>query len=232
VAARGTAWILGTWAAMQVAAALLARSAIAAVGVQAALAEWGCERLDVTWSDPHAPAPTGREVRRRMGIGAGLGLAASGFVVAVALVTRAAKIAPPSPEVGSLLLGLLVAALAAVRDELLSRGAVLRISARFVGTTGALLVCAAASAAARSGAVEPSATAIVTEALRGLALASLWVRDRGAWMPVAANAAWTWCLDSLTRGDLVDVRFAGELGAGPQAVAVLAVCNAVLWMRR
>jgi hypothetical protein len=80
--------------------------------------------------------------------------------------------------------------------------------------------------------VDPSATAIATEALRGLALASLWVRDRGAWMPVAANTAWTWCLDSLTHGDLVDMRFAGEPGASLQAIAVLAACNAGLWVWR
>jgi hypothetical protein len=227
--AKGTAWMLALWAAMQAAAAVLVRSAIAAVGVQAALAEWGCERLGVTWSDPLAAAPTGADLRRRVGIGVGLGLSAAGAVAVVALASHPAVIAPAAPDVGALLLGLLVAALTAVRDELLLRGAVLRFSGRYVGTAGAMLACAAASAAARSGAMDPSATAIAAEALRGLALASLWVRDRGAWMPVAANTAWTWCLDSLASGDLVDVRFAGELGASLQAIAVLAACSMLSW---
>lgn len=222
-AARTTAWTLALWAGVELAAGWLARSAIAAMAVQAAIAEWGAGRLAVTWSDPLAPPPSGRELRRRVGLGAGVGLAGAALVAALALVTRRASIAPSVPALGPLALGLLVAGLGAVRDELLLRGAVLGITRRLVGMPAAVLVCAAAAAAARCGALDPSALAIAVEALRGLALALLWVRDRGAWMPIAANTAWTWGLDSLTRGDLVDVRFGGEPAASGHALAVLAV---------
>ncbi|MGA7119930.1 MAG: hypothetical protein WBY94_07535, partial [Polyangiaceae bacterium] len=64
--------------------------------------------------------------------------------------------------------------------------------------------------------------ALTAEALRGIALASLWVRDRGAWMAVAANASWMWTLGSLAHGGLFDVRFVVEPDDAATAVAILA----------
>ena len=232
-AAKATAWALGVWAGMQVSLVVLTRNAIAALAVQATIAEWGAGRLGIAWSDPLAPAPSAADLRRRAALGAGLGLGAAGLVVTLALATQRASIAPSVPALGALMLGALMAALAAVRDELLLRGMVLRIARPLLGTPAALLACAAASAAVRLGAVDPTALGVGVEALRGLVLALLWVRDRGAWMPVAANAAWTWGLDSITRGDLLDVRFGAEPGSSLQALVVLGVLAAAAgwWVR-
>lgn len=234
VAAKATAWTLGVWAAMQVGAVVFARNAIAALAVQAAIAEWGAGRLAITWSDPLAPAPSGSELRRRAGLGAAMGLAAATLVVSLLLAMRQASISPAAPALGSLLLGVLVAVLGAVRDELLLRGMVLRIGRPLLGTPVALLVCAAAAAAVRSGAADATALAIAVEGIRGLALSLLWIRDRGAWMAIAANSAWTWGLDSVTRGDLFDVRFHAEPASSVQALAVLVgvTAAAAWWVRR
>ncbi len=233
-AAKATAWTLGVWAAMQVGAVVFARNAIAVLAVQAAVAEWGAGRLAITWSDPLAPVPSGSELRRRVGLGAAFGLAGATLVVALSLAMRQASIAPAAPALGSLLLGILVAVLGAVRDELLLRGMVLRIGRPVLGTPVALLVCAAAAAAVRSGAADATALAIAVEGARGLALSLLWIRDRGAWLAIAANSAWTWGLDSVTRGDLLDVRFRAEPGSSVHALAVLIVLAAAAawWVRR
>ena len=52
-------------------------------------------------------------------------------------------------------------------------------------------------------------------------LAAVWVRDRGAWMAVGANAAWSWATGSVVHGGLLDVRFATEIDAGIPALVVL-----------
>lgn len=233
-AAKATAWTLGVWAAMQLSAVVFARNAIAVLAVQAAIAEWGAGRLAITWSDPLAPAPSGTELRQRGGLGAAFGLAAATLVVLLSLAMHQASVGPAAPALASLLLGVLVAVLGAVRDELLLRGMVLRIGRPLVGTPVTLLVCAAAAAAVRSGAADTTALAIAVEGARGLALSLLWIRDRGAWMPIAANSAWTWGLDSVTRGDLLDVRFRAEPGSSVQALVVLIVVAAAAawWVRR
>jgi hypothetical protein len=87
----------------------------------------------------------------------------------------------------------------------------------------ALVACGLAAAGARLGTEGALTSALAPEALRGVALGALWVRDRGVWMAFAANTAWTWPMGSLLGGALLDLRFTGRAGADSgAAVAVLA----------
>jgi hypothetical protein len=133
------------------------------------------------------------------------------------------------PAIGSLLVGLLVAAMGAVRDELLLRGVVLRAT-RLLPVTASLVVCGLAAAAARLGADGSFTVALIPEALRGAALGALWVRDRGAWMACGASAAWAWAMGPVLGGNLLDVRFEGD-SSEVSSIAVLAVAGiaAGLW---
>jgi hypothetical protein len=72
---------------------------------------------------------------------------------------------------------------------------------------------------------------LAVEALRGVALGAVWMRDRGAWMACAANAAWALTLGPVAHGGLLDVRFAVEPEAGIPALVVvaLAAIAASLW---
>jgi hypothetical protein len=221
-AAKTAGWGLVFWAGVHVAGTLFERNAIGRVAVQAVVAEWGAGRIGIAWSDPRAPAPGARRILARIGRGALLGGAAAALVVAVALATKAAVRQGTSPEVGGLVLGLLVAGLGAVRDELLLRGVVLGATRGLLPAWAGLAACGATAAAARLGAFGPEGGAVLAvEALRGVALGSLWVRDRGAWMAFAANAAWTWTIDSVVRG--VGIRFATEPNADTPALAVLSL---------
>ncbi len=228
--AKVVVWGLVFWGAVQFAAAGLERNAIALVVVQAAIAEWGAGRMAIPWSDPRAAVPAWSAVARRVATGSALGIACASLVAVVAVGTRAAVVAAGEPAAGALLVGLLVAALGAVRDELLLRGVVLRAT-RLLPVGGTLVACGLAAAAARLGTDGAITLALVPEALRGAALGALWVRDRGAWMACAANAAWTWTLGPVLGGNLLDVRFAGEATAGPSSIVVLAIASllAGLW---
>jgi hypothetical protein len=226
-AAKTTGWALALWGGVQAAAMVLERKPLALGMVQAAMAEWGAGRLGITWSDPWAPLPSGAEVARRAARGAALGAAVSGGVVVAALVTGGATAVRGSPNVGLLMVGLTSAVLTAVRDELLLRGVVLRVTRGLFPTWAAVMTCGAAAAAARFGVDGSVSAAVPADALRAVALAALWLRDRGAWMACAANASSIWALGSIVRGGLVDIRFPGEPEAGASAVAVLAAVAAV-----
>jgi len=98
---------------------------------------------------------------------------------------------------------------------------------------GGLLVCGAAATAARLGVDGDLGLGLAAQGLRGVALGALWSRDRGAWMPIAASAAWTWTLGSWTTGGLLDVRFAeGRADVVGLLVAGAAAAGAVAWARR
>jgi hypothetical protein len=233
-AGRVVGWGLGLWGAAQVAMAVLSRNATAMVAVQAVIAEWGAGRLGLAWSDPLAPVPTWSALAGRTGIGAAAGAAAAGLVAAVALATGGAATAGGAPVVATLAVGLVVAVLTAVRDELLLRGVVLRATRGLLPTWAALIACGGAAAAARFGRDGVLGLALAVEVLRGVALGAVWVRDRGAWMAVGANAVWGWVLGSVLHGGLVDVRFATEADAGLPAVvaAAIAAAAALAWASR
>jgi hypothetical protein len=221
------------WAAAQLAGLLLERRWAALAIVQAALAEWGAGRVGITWSDPLAPLPSTRAVAKRAVRGAALGMAAATAAVISALATHTASMVPSMPSAGLLAVGLFAASLSAVRDELLLRGVVLRTTRGLLPTWAALLACGAAAAAARVG-VEDGLTpvVIVGVALRGIALAGIWVRDRGVWAAWAANTAWIWTFDSLAHGGLVDVTLGAPPDGAPTSIAVLTIAAVVAFASR
>jgi hypothetical protein len=225
-ATKVAAWGLVFYGGAQLAAAVFAGNATAAAAVQAVLAEWGAGRMAIAWSDPLAALPTWRGIARRAGKGAAWGAGAAGVLVAGALATRMAALAAGPPAIGSLAVGLLLAALGAVRDELLLRGVVLRTTRGLLPAWAALLACGAVAAAARFGTQGGLAAAVLAEGLRGVALGGLWLRDRGAWMAVAASAAWTWTLGSIVHGGLLDVRFAADPDASLPGLVVLGAAAA------
>lgn len=215
-------WGLAFWGVGQLAMAVFWRNATALVAVQAALAEWGAGRIGIAWSDPLADVPTWRQIGRRAGLGAALGASAAGVAIAVAFLTRTAAWAAPRPVASALAVSFVIAVLTAIRDELLLRGVVLRATRGLLPWWAALAACGAAAAAARWGLEGAVTLALAVEALRGVALAGVWVRDRGAWMAVAANTAWTWGLGGLVHGGLLDLRFATEADAGVPALVAAA----------
>jgi hypothetical protein len=220
-------WGLVFWGASQLAGAVFSNNATALVAVQAALAEWGAGRIGITWSDPLAAMPTGKAIARRVGLGAAMGAAAAAGVVVLAMVTGGVATAPASPGFGSLAIGLVVAVLASVRDELFLRGLVLRATRGLLPAWASLVACGAAAAAARYGAEGVLDLSLLVAGLRGVALGCLWVRDRGAWMAVGASAAWAWSLQSIVHGGMFDLRFATEADAGVPAVVTMGVAAAL-----
>lgn len=242
---RETARVVGigllTVAAVDFAGNWLHERSIAACAVQVAIAELGAGRLAIAWSPPSSGEPTIGQIGRRIGRGAMFGFAAAIVLLAVGAIARTLSMRAGSFEVASLLTGLLVAALSAVRDELLLRGIVLRALQSF--TRGPLLVAACAAAAvARVWFAEGTTpeSAIVSGAAAA-ALACIWLVDRGAWMAVGANAAFLFCANTMMRGP-IDVRGGdppwggGALGLASGRTSAIAMsfvsAAAVIWWRR
>lgn len=221
-ARRVAGWGLAFWGAAQIAGAVFSQNATALVAVQAALAEWGAGRVGIAWSDPLGPIPSWRSLLKRAGVGLALGGIMAAAVVAVALLTKLAALAAARPSLGALGVGLVIAVLSSVRDELLLRGIVLRVTRGLWPVWAALAATGAAAGAARFGVEGTVGLALVVESLRGVAMGAIWVRDRGAWMAVGASTAWSFGLGSLAQGGMLDVRFATAADAGIPAVAVTA----------
>jgi hypothetical protein len=223
-AAKVTGGALVLWAGVQLAATLLEKQVIAMGMVQAVLAEWAAGHLGIAWSHPLDPIPTSRQLLGRAARGGALGGATALAVVAAAAAThQATAVRVDSVGLGLLGVGLLTSMLAAVRDELILRGTVLRATRALAPRWVSLLACGMAAAAARFGADWVVGVPLVAEALRGIALAALWVYDRGVWMAWAANASWMWTLGSLVHGGVLDVRFAAEPDSAPCTMVVLGI---------
>jgi hypothetical protein len=169
-------WGLALWSAATFAASLLARSATAATAVQAAIAEWGTAQMGITWSPPAAPLPTWQAIAKRASVGAGCGAAVAVAAVIAALLARTAILAGGPKSFDVLLVGLAIAALSAVRDELLLRGVTLRVTRDVLPVWVGLLACAGAGACARFGVDGHVSVALAYDAMRGAALGALWVR--------------------------------------------------------
>lgn len=196
---------------------LEAQSMAAGVG-QALLAEWGSGRVGVEWSDP-ATKPTSAVLARRAATGFVLGLGAAGFLVAVLALSRAVMFEPTDGVAPSLLLvGLVTAGLSAWRDELLLHGIAIRaVSSAGTGALGQVLACGATSAGAALGQPDASARTVFVAALLGVVFGALWVRDRGAWQPVFAHAAFQFVTTTVLAGGVAHMRLARDSWAGGDA---------------
>ncbi len=205
---------LGIYAATLLVGALLEQNATGAAVAQAVLAEWGCGRLGITWSDPLAPAPSGKDIARRAGKGALLGLGAAAAAALVLLVTRSARVAEIGVSLTTLLLGLLLGGFAAMRDELLLHGLVLHVTSGVRSPYPRIAAAALASGAALVSAPMVTPAEILGATLFGGAFAAMWLLDRGAWLAWGAHAALLFGTRALFRGGLFELRSLHVSGAG------------------
>lgn len=205
--ARVAGWGIALVAAVQGAGAYLAQNHTGAVIAQLVIAEFGTGRLGVAWSDPLAPIPTGAAIARRALRGAGFGAAAAAILLGVSIIARMATVAAGAFGVAPLLIGLLVSAGAAARDELMLRGLVLRALGPSAKLPAQLLACGLAGAAFRFG-TQPDASvfALAFAFASSIAFACLWLRDRGAWLAAGANAAFTFVTGPVAQGAVLDIR--------------------------
>jgi hypothetical protein len=205
--ARVVGWGIAIVAAVQAANAFLAQNHSGAVVAQVVIAEFGTGRLGVAWSDPLLPLPTGGEIARRALRGAAFGGAAAVILVGASVVARAASVSSGSFGVVPLLIGLVVSACAAARDELLLRGLVLRALGPTASLPAKLVACGLAGAAFRFG-TQPDATAatIAFAFASSISLACLWLRDRGAWLAAGTNAMFMFVTGPVAHGAILDVR--------------------------
>ncbi len=229
-AAKVVFWGLVFWGGAVAAGSMFERSALAALAVQAGLAEWGAQQMAIAWSDPKAPPPPWDQVARRAARGAALGAGVAVVVALAALASRTVTVASGRPAIQGLAVGLFAAGLGAVRDELLLRGVVVRAT-RLLPAPATLAACGLAAAAARFGIDGGVTGALVPDALRGVALGALWLVDGGAWMACAANAASAWTLGTALQGNLIDLRFAHEEAVSAAVLAAAAVAG-VAWVLR
>ncbi len=239
-AARIAGWTVGLQTLVSTLGALLVQHRAGSMVVQALVAEWGAGRLGVAWSDPTAPAPSTRDVAGRAGVGALLGVCAAVATLGLAWTTRAVAFEACTIVPSGLIMGVFVALLVAVRDELLLRGLILRAFRHAVPPPLQIVVCGAVAAAARVGQLTdtrlasfvttPAGTAsLAIASLGGVCFATLWLRERGAWTACGAHAAWTVATTTAISGRGRDARFrATPWGGGTEGFdASLAVVTAL-----
>ena len=201
-AARIASWAVGLQALVSALGALLAQHRGGSVVVQALVAEWGTGRLGVAWSDPTAPPPSTRDVARRAGIGALLGASAAVATLGLAWATHAAELRDVHRRPVRAHDGRPRRDVRGRAGRVLLRGLVLRTFRHTLPFSLQLVVCGLIAAAARAGQLTetPLASLVTTPAsvaslaiasLGGVCFATLWLRDRGAWMACGAHAAWT-----------------------------------------
>ncbi len=235
-------WGLAVYGATLLAGAYLSQNATGAAAVQAVIAEFGAGRLAISWSDPASTDPSAREITIRAVRGAAMGFAVAILVIAFATLGGAAAIVTGHGSIPQVLVGLLLACLFAVRDELLLRGLVIRAFANRLRSPLVLVVCGLAAAAARYGGANCTLLLAVSSGAAGVAFGALWLRDRGAWMAWGAHVAWVWATETLTHDGLIDVRSklgawgGGDAGleggyAGAFVLLLVAVC-ALIWGSR
>jgi hypothetical protein len=218
---RTTAWGLALATAEAVIASVLARNAMAVAILQAAVVEWGTQRAGVVWSAAIPSTATATAWARRAATGAACGAGVAAMAVAASLVSGSAAITDGriSPEV--LAVGLGMAAVEAVRDELLLRGLVFRMTEGVLPAAAGIGACAAAGACARFGADGHVTAALLFEGLRAGALAALWIRDRGAWLAIGANTGFAWAAGALGWAGVVGARSPHPVVESGPAIAIV-----------
>jgi hypothetical protein len=207
----------GLYAIVTVIGGFLQSTPLAALVAQAVGAEWGGGRLGIAWSDPLAPVQTNKELARKIGKGALLGLVACGALVELLQITHTARFATASFSAAALGTGLLSAILTAVRDQLLFSGLTLRVLSKTDARVPKIVACGATAAA--HAFVSPGATLheVAAGGALGLFAGALWLSERGAFRAVAMNAGWLFAAQTLFRGTFVDVIPNDNAVAGAEA---------------
>jgi hypothetical protein len=205
-------WIVALQAGLAGLGGLLAGHRAGSLAFQTLAAEWGAGRLGVAWSDPEAPPPSARAVALRAFDGALLGLGAGAIALTFAALTHAVRFAM-SVSLTELGLGVVLAALVALKDELVLRGLVLRAFRHTLPPGLRVLVCGAVAAAAKLGQADPpvrldlaSGTlgSLLIAGLLAVCYATLWLRERGAWTAWAAHTTWALVTTTAVSGGIVD----------------------------
>ena len=185
-------------------------------------------------------------------LGAGLGLGALGFALAVglsALLGAVAAGAPPAPlghRLSGLAIGAALVAFQAFGEELFFRGWMQPVLAARWGPWIGLVAVSVLFAVAHALGRPPGALALLNDGLAGMVFGLLAFRSGGVAAPFAAHFAWNWAEQSLfgltpnpgvnALGSLFDLDLVGSglLGAGPDemngaltATAALLVMGAV-----
>lgn len=215
---RTAAWGLAIYTATRLIGIVAASTSMAAAVAQAVAAEYGAGRLGVAWSDPLQPLPNARQMARRGSTGAALGAAAALVLALLAWTTRAAIFEKPDATSWSIIaVGLVTAGLTAMRDELLLHGVTLRALSSVESPIARALACGVSSAAAALG--EPAATPQLAAVhfLVGTALGTLWIRDRGAWMPWGAHLGFLFVTGTVLGGGAVHMKNAANAWGGAEA---------------
>lgn len=222
-------WGLLVFFGTRVAAIIFESASMPSAVAQAVLAEWGAGRLGVAWSDPKAKVPTGREILKRAGVGAAIGIGIAAVFVAFLATTRAVILDRAVPSPSNVALALLTAGLYAMRDELLLHGLVMRMLVSVEVALPKVIACGITSAAAAYADPSASPQAVVASGLLGVVFGALWVRDRGAWPAWGAHTAWLFTSSALMQGGLFEARVlatswgggnAGPLGGNAAIVAL------------
>lgn len=216
-AARVAAWGLAIYVVARVVAALLASMSMAALVAQALLVEWQLAKRGVTWSDPLAPLPSGLQLARRASKGALVGGGIALALVVVLAVTKGASFTRGPAPASLILLGLATAGLTAWRDELLLHGVVFRALSSVQRAAPVALACGLTSIGAALAEPHPTPWTVATRGLFGVVLGVLWVMDRGAWQPWAANTAFTFVVSTVLGGGLVETTVARSVWGGADA---------------
>ena len=214
-AGRTVWWGLVLYGGVQLVGAYLVQNATGAAALQAVLSEFGAGRIAIAWSDPLADPPTAKVIVRRALRGVGLGFGTAIALISLAVLTGGATVGLGAASIAQLLVGAMIAALLAVRDELLLRGVALRAFEGATKVPTALAISGLVAAASHWGTTGSAPLETLSAGVLGVAFAALWIRDRGAWMAWGAHTAWTWTMGAATHGGIIDVRAsAGRWGGG------------------
>jgi len=219
-------WGLLMFVACRVIEIFLEAQSMAGVVGQGVLVEWGSSRLGVHWSAPGS-AMTTPLIVKRAAVGLAIGIGAASILFAILAMTGGVTTqSVASKEISVLVIGFATAAIMAWRDELLFHGILLRAldgrsTMKGKDPTVAALVktiaCGVTSAGAAVGRPDASPKTVVAAGLFGIVCGALWLRDRGAWQPWAANTGFRYAIGTLFSGGIVHHRLAANGWAGGDA---------------
>ena len=211
------AWGLLVFFGTRIASIIFESASMPSAVAQAVLAEWGAGRLGVSWSDPKAKVPTGREIAKRAGAGAAIGAVIACVFVAFLATTRAVILDRAHPSGSAIAIALVTAGFYAMRDELLLHGLVMRVLVSVESPLPKVIACGLTSAAAAYAEPTASPQGVVATGLLGIVFGALWVRDRGAWPAWGAHIAWLFTSSALMQGGVFEARVLASTWGGGNA---------------